>query len=321
MIKGYIGTYNTSDTKGIYQFSFAENTGKIFDIKSFYAADDAKCVVSAEDKVIITMNKNGRSGIGLLAKDTAELLDEALYEDKTPCFIKYANGLIYTANYHDGVVMVYRLDGEKLDLVKRIFIQVKAGCHQVILHGDYMLVPCLLLDEIRIFKSSGDFELVKVWHFPQGTGPRHGVFNRAHTRFYLVSELSNEFFAYDVAGLDFRLIAKIELLPQEKLSGASSAAIRLTEDEKYVYVSTRGADLLSLIAVNGDVRLIGQINSGAHPRDFLLSRDGRYLLCVNRDSDNLIVYKLDRETGRINEKVSELPVPHGVGIDLENVDL
>lgn len=78
-------------------------------------------------------------------------------------------------------------------MTKRIDIQTKAGCHQVILHDDYLLIPCLLMDEIRIFKRSEDFALVKILKFPQGTGPRHGVFNSEHTRFYLVSELSNEF--------------------------------------------------------------------------------------------------------------------------------
>lgn len=321
MIKGYIGTYNTPNTKGIYQFSFDEQTGKVFDMKSFYPANDAKCVVLANDKLIITMNKDGKSGIGLLTKDTAQLLDEALYEDKTPCFIKYSDGYIYTANYHDGVVMVYKLQNDKLQLVKQITIQEKAGCHQVILHGDYILVPCLLLDEIRIFKRSEDFKLVKVWKFPPKTGPRHGIFNKEHNRFYLVSELSNEFFAYTVNDLDFELISKINLLEKYPTEGASTAAIRLTKDENYIYVSTRGADLLSVINVKDDIQLSQQIKSGTHPRDFLLSSDEQYLLCVNRDSDNLIIYKLDRNTQMIKDKVADTKVPHGVGIALENVEL
>ena len=30
MLTGYIGTYNTASTKGIYQFSYEENSGKNF---------------------------------------------------------------------------------------------------------------------------------------------------------------------------------------------------------------------------------------------------------------------------------------------------
>ena len=71
MIKGYIGTYDTPNTKGIYQFNFDEQSGKVFDMKSFYPVNDAKCVVLAKDKLIITMNKDSKSGIALLNKDTA----------------------------------------------------------------------------------------------------------------------------------------------------------------------------------------------------------------------------------------------------------
>lgn len=321
MIKGYIGTYDTPNTKGIYQFNFDEQSGKVFEMKSFYPVNDAKCVVLAKDKLIITMNKDSKSGIALLNKDTAKLLDEALYENKTPCFIKYSGGYVYTANYHDGVVMVYKLQGDKLTLIKQITIQEKAGCHQVILYGDYILVPCLLLDEIRIFKRSEDFKFVKVWKFPQKTGPRHGVFNKEYNRFYLVSELSNEFFAYSVNDLNFELITKINLLEKYPTEGASSAAIRLTKDENYIYISTRGADLLSVIKVKDDIQLSQQIKSGIHPRDFLLSYDEQYLLCVNRDSDNLIVYKLDRKTRMIQDEIADISVPHGVGIALENIEL
>lgn len=318
MIKGYIGTYNTFDSKGVYQFGIDETTGRISRIQSFYAADDAKCVALAGNKLIITMSKENKGGIALLDKMTGELLDTALYENKTPCFIGYDSGFVYTANYHDGTVMIYQIKNDKLHLTKRIDIQTKAGCHQVILHDDYLLIPCLLMDEIRIFKRSEDFALVKILKFPQGTGPRHGVFNKKHTRFYLVSELSNEFFAYDVEDLHFKLIAKIALVSQTGQSKASSAAIRLTRDETCVYISTRGADLLSVICVKDEIKLIQQRNSGKHPRDFVLSNDERYLLTVNRDSDNLIIYKLDRDTKIIGNVVSETAVPHGVGIVLEN---
>lgn len=319
MVKGYVGTYNTSYSKGIYQFTFDENTGNVYNMQSFYPADDAKCVVLAEDKLIITINNTAKSGIALLDKNTGKMLDIALYENKTPCFIKYSNGYIYTANYHDGTVMIYQLKENKLHLVKQINTQIKAGCHQVILHNDYLLVPCLLLDEIRIFKCSDDFSLVKILKFPQGTGPRHGIFNSKHNRFYLVSELSNEFFAYSVEDLQFKLITKIRLLSSEKSITASSAAIRLTKDETCIYISTRGADLLSVIYVKDEIKLIQQKNSGNHPRDFVLSDNEQYLLTVNRDSDNLIIYKLDRNTKNIGDIIAKVSIPHGVGIALDKI--
>ena len=90
--------------------------------------------------------------------------------------------------------MVYQIVNNKLKLIKQISIQNKAGCHQVVLYKNYLIVPCLLLDQVRIFDINNDYDLVKTLTFPAKTGPRHGVFNHDYSHFYLVSELSSEFF-------------------------------------------------------------------------------------------------------------------------------
>lgn len=323
LLTGYLGTYNTTSSKGIYQFSFDEQSGKITDIHSILLINDSKCVVLSDGVLISSINLDDESGIALFDAKTHTLLDSALYEHKTPCFIKYYNHFIYTANYHDGVVMVYKLISSTLKLVKRIDIKPKAGCHQVILHDHYLIVPCLLLDEIRIFDMENDFQLVKTLKFDHVTGPRHGIFNHDHTRFYLVSELSSEFFVYQVNGLDFKLLHKLPLLPQDKVRTSSTAAIRLTKNEQYIYVSTRGADLLTVIDVTKETPVIIQQTNcgGSHPRDFILSPDEKYLLVANRDSDNFVSFALDQATGKITDKISEQSVPHAVGITLENVAL
>ena len=98
MLTGYIGTYNTASTKGIYQFSYEENSGKISDIQSFLSIDDAKCVDRYENILIITTSKNNKSGIALVDISTRTILDEILLENSSPCFVKHHDDFIYTAN-------------------------------------------------------------------------------------------------------------------------------------------------------------------------------------------------------------------------------
>lgn len=93
MLTGYIGTYNTTSTKGIYQFSFEETSGKISDIQSFLSIDDAKCVEKYKNTLIITTSKNNKSGIALVDISTKTVLDEILLENSSPCFIKHHNSL------------------------------------------------------------------------------------------------------------------------------------------------------------------------------------------------------------------------------------
>lgn len=319
MMTGYIGTYNTANTKGIYSFSFDNSTGEISNVKPFFSADDAKCVDYFDNKIIITAHKENKSGIILIDTTTKKILDEIYLEDKTSCFIKYDNNFIYTANYHDGVVIVYQIVNNKIKLIKKIDIKPKAGCHQVVLYKQFLIVPCLLLDEIRIFDTTNDYKLVKTLEFPQGTGPRHGVFNHDFSHFYLISELSSEFFDFKVNNLDFSLNHKLKLLSQDKLEGTSSAAIRLTKDNRFIYISTRGADLLTVINLDSEPSIIQQINSaGAHPRDFLLSHDEHYLLVVNRDTDDISSFIIDKSNGKISSLINTQKIPHGVGITLSN---
>lgn len=318
MLTGYLGTYNTPSTKGIYSFSFDESTGKVSNIQSFLKANDAKCVTSFGKYLVITTSQNNKSGIALVDKDTQAILDDILLEDNSPCFVLYDKGLIYTANYHDGVVIIYKVINDKLHLVEKIDIQHKAGCHQVVIYQNYLIVPCLLLDEIRIFDMTKNYTLVKTLTFPTGTGPRHGVFNKDFTHFYLVSELSSEFFDFKITGdLEFTLVHKLNLLPADKLPGTSSAAIRITKDDNFIYISTRGADLLSVIDLRTTPELIQQTSCGGiHPRDFLLSDDENYLLVVNKDTDDLISFKLDKQTGKIANLINKEAIPHGIGISL-----
>lgn len=320
MQKGYIGTYNTEHSRGVYSFSFDEQTGRLHDARALCSADDAKCVDIGGGYLFAGLSRDGKGGMALLNCDTGRILSSYLAEHKPPCFIKYENGCIYTANYHDGTVMVYRLRDSDIELVKRIDIMPKAGCHQVVVHGRYIIVPCLLLDELRIFDSENDFSFVKAISFDKGTGPRHGIFNAAHSRFYLVSEYSNELFTFEVNDLSFDLVNRINLLSAEQKQGSSSAALHLSPDGQYLYISTRGADLLTVLSLQAEnvPRIIQQIQcGGSHPRDFMLAGGGKYLLCVNRDSDDLISFSVDSLSGRIGRIIDKLPVPHGVGICLK----
>ena len=84
------------------------------------------------------------------------------------------------------------------------------------------------------------------------------MFNRAHTKLYVVSELSNELFIFNVNKNQFKLEQTLSVLPEAshlasadgvskkeresvKKAEPAAAAIRLTSDEKFLYISIRGS--------------------------------------------------------------------------------
>ncbi|WP_373521742.1 beta-propeller fold lactonase family protein, partial [Aquiflexum sp.] len=58
---------------------------------------------------------------------------------------------------------------------------------------------------------------------------------------------------------------------------------------------------------------IGQESShGKHPRSFAMDKFGEYLFVTNRDTDNLVILKIDKDTGMLSETGIQVKVPGAV---------
>jgi len=324
---GYLGTYASEASKGVYRFSFGERDGALSGPDLFYEARNAKWVSLYENCLVVPMEKEGSAGICLLELSDGSIASqgEVFTETQTCCFILQEHGFIYTANYHDGTVLVYEIKTGQPVLVKRIECGTGAGCHQILLHGDYLMVPCLTQHKIRLFDRTHDFSPAGEISFPEGSGPRHGVFNAAHTRLYVVGEWSNMLFLFDVEERSFTLRQSLSILPTEPAPGgtgkeAAAAAIRLTGDERFLYLSIRERELLAVVNVSG--REAGVIQhmpcGGAHPRDVILTPDDRFLLVLNRSEGGLVSIRRDESSGKLLEICGKIEVPEGVSIALSN---
>ncbi len=320
---GYIGTYESPASPGIDCFSLDLETGRLSAPQRRFAVPDSKYLSLFDGVLAAPVRRDGRAGISLL--DTASPgdspLGECLPEQSPACFVTQDERYIYTANYHEGNVLVYDKSDKTPRLARTISIAPGAGCHQVLLTGDYMLVPCLLLDQVNIYNRSHDFTHVGTIPFEPGTGPRHGVFDGAGRRLFLVSELSNELFVYEWTNpASVRLRGRTPILPQNFTSdpAPASAAIRLSADERFLYVSTRFADVITVFALDGlQATSIQQVSSGGvHPRDFILTPDGNYLLTANRTKGGLACFRLDPESGKIGALCSSVPAPEAVSVVL-----
>ncbi len=317
----YIGTYDSEESRGVFNTAFYAESGRLTEPELFYEAPNPKWGSVDKSSMALPVVRQGRAGTCFLElRDGAVVREEEILEEmQTPCYILLKDGYVYTANYHEGNVMVYHLENGKHSLVKRIENGARAGCHQILLHGDDLMVPCLEQDRIRLFDRMHGFEPVGEIRFPDGSGPRHGVFNREHTRFYVVSEWSNELFIYAVKGREFVLVTSMSVLPkdaEEKTKKAASAAIRLTEDQRFLYISVRGADLVAVFEIRGDgAGLIQHVScGGVHPRDMVLSANERFLLVANRFEGGIVSMDRDPGSGLLGSVRHRISMPEGVSL-------
>ena len=306
---GYVGTYNENGSKGIYRFDY-EN-GQLSNPTLFSSVKNSKYIKHYKDMLISVGDFEHGSGVCLFDQN-GKLIDQLVYEKNASCYVDVHNEHIYTTNYHEGSISEIALKNGKLRLVETMIIQHGGGCHQVLFDNNEIMVICLLLDQIKIFDQ--ELEMTGSIRFPAGFGPRHGVFSKDGRWLYVIGELSNQLAAIELAQRG--IVNIISVLENEQINQKDSAAIRISDDGKFVYVSTRGKNVISVIEVDQEKMILKQVVStlGDHPRDFIIY-DG-HLIVANRKSNELISFKLIN--GLVDEnKVSTIPLIEGVSIAME----
>lgn len=308
---GYIGTYTSDLSEGIYRFMIDETTGALSQKELYLKVKNPKYLACNDEYVYSVFE--GDDGAGVLVMDHAgNCIDSILYEKSTSCYIGYKDNAIYTANYHEGSVSKLLFDGKKLEHIKTIVIKELAGCHQVIFYQDKLLVPCLFLDEVKVL--SEELDILDAIQLPKGSGPRHGVISTDKKRLYLNTELSNELFTFAIEGDHFECIHQISILPNNDKNKNGTAALRISRNGRKLYISTRELNIVTVVDIDTHLPTIMQIEDagGNHPRDILDVFDDKYLLVANRFSNELLAYRL--VNGRIGVVVSRLDIPEGVSI-------
>ncbi len=302
----YAGTYTSKAAKGIYRFTYED--GKLSDVENFCEIKNPKYLSKYNDYIITVADFEHDSGVALIDAK-GEIVDKVAFEERTSCYVTTEENDIYTANYHTGIVTHLRIQEGKLKYINSVQIQDGAGCHQVLIWKDQILVPCLFLDRVFIFDKS--LKKLGSIQFTANTGPRHGVFTKDNEYLYLVSELSNELFVLHTG--DWKLEACIPVLMNKLTHIRDTAAVRLSEDEKYLYVSTRTQDVLSVIELNDHQPTVIQTTccGGKHPRDFILLDD--HLLCANRNSNEIVCFTI-HEDGTLGKISDRIEVPEAVSL-------
>lgn len=317
---GYIGTYTTGRSQGIYRFTFDPDTGALSEPILFAAVRNPKCIARKGSILASAIELEGRAGVALwdARHPGTPPFSMCCPEKQTPCHLRFSGSSLLAANYHEGLFTVYRTDSHNLSCATQIACGEKAGCHQSLGRRGFILVSCLEQDQVRIFDRK--FSPRGVILFPAGSGPRHGIFHPKDRTLWMVTERSHELYHFNYADTRYQLLQQVSILPKDhpEYAASTTAAIRLSPDGRFLYTSTRGADVMSVFALDADgAHLIQQVPCGGkHPRDFILSDDGRYVLVLCRDSDDLFSFPRDAETGKLGEIVSHIHVPEGSSICL-----
>ena len=149
----------------------------------------------------------------------------------------------------------------------------------------------------------------------RGSGPRHLAFHPSGRWLYCIHELDCTVDLYHWSAQDGR--AEAQLVPGSTVHLANPAApatddpkavvtaaeIAITRDGRFLYTSTRGANILTAFridATTGSLQQLQQLPCGGRtPRFFALDPTERWLLCAHQDSDSITVFARDPGTGSL----------------------
>ena len=154
------------------------------------------------------------------------------------------------------------------------------------------------------FNSKGKLETVPDMDITlePGSGPRHIQPHPSLKIVYVLCELSGVVVVFDI-GYGKRLkLQSHSSLPKGSTGEASSAAIKMTQDGKFLLVSNRKCNTLSVFKVDDKGLLtLNQITNlkDITPRDFSFDEDQNFILIGGQDSNTLSLYTWDSKIGTL----------------------
>ncbi len=317
-----IGTYGTM----IYRVGLDTETG-VMHILERYEATNASYVMG-DGNSIYSFSESGEDSKVYSFKDGVR--SEVPCCGDNPCFITLSPDSKYllTADYSGGSVSVYPaksgIVGERVHklsfegngpVTRR---QASPHIHQVkflpdipSVEGKWILAPDLGSDKIRIIKylpaagsdgnraldgNAGVLEHVSDIALPAGSGPRHIEFDVKRMMMYCICELSGKVAAYKISPTEgipaFELVQSIVA---DEFNTGGSGDIHLHPSGNCLYTSHRlKNDGISVFKVSGDGSLekTGYVPTHEHPRNFLITPCGEYMLVAAKNTCTLQLFKI-----------------------------
>lgn len=326
LYKGFIGSYTRRKSKGIRSFTFDEDN---FILNDFLNVQNPTYLTLSKDKnhLYSSLSKNDLSGVLSMDLKTLEKKEILFENEATPCYVSRHSDILLASNYHQGNFDIYSLDDGMLsDRLKSINHKGsgpnKDRQESSHIHfskksnlTDDIFVTDLGADKVYVYSSN--FNKKSEINFSPGSGPRHIAFNTSKKHLYVFTELSNKIYTVDYSSESYNIISSIYTLEDEKNTTSDGAAIRISKDNRFLYVSNRGHNSISIIDISKDniMTLVDIISTkGDHPRDFNLTPDGKYLLVANMNTDNLTLFKVNKDTGLLKMIRKDIYSPEPVSI-------
>lgn len=223
---------------------------------------------------------------------------------------------VFAASYKDGKLSSFGFDGDVLTPAIEVIKyegsgpneqrQEAAHAHQATVSPDgKWLYVCDLGSDTVWLHSLTDKKL----RYPEritisaGYGPRHMVCHPSLPVNYVFCELNSHLLTMSRDKLTGLMTLRKDdpTLPADYKGMPSGAAVKLHPSNKALYVSNRLHDSISVFTIDetdGHLTFVQWFSCGGEePRDFAIDPTGRWLLAANQNTDTIVPFELNPDTG------------------------
>ncbi len=336
------GTYTTGKSEGIYVYQFNSNDGSVKGVSSAKISNPSFVAVSADEKYVYSVEENAANkGLGgeitafSFDKKTGTLsfLNRQPSGGDHPCYVSVdkTGKWVAAGNYTRGSLSILPVmaDGSLGTATTTIKHegsgpskprQNSPHVHCTFFSPDnrFLFVPDLGIDKVMIYAFDGTTGKLTTAKQPfaesvPGSGPRHISFHPSKKYAYLMQELSGTVTAFKYKNGKLKSRQIISSMPAGDTSFAGSADIHVSPDGKFLYASNRGESntiaIFSIHQRNGKLSLVDhQSTLGKTPRNFNFDPTGNFLLVANQNSDAIVIFKVDKQTGLLTDTNNRVDV-------------
>ena len=166
--------------------------------------------------------------------------------------------------------------------------------------GSVLHLVDLGTDSVTSHRLDGNGQTVEIatLNVSAGAGPRHMALNRDGTRAHVFCELDESLITLTRKALGWRISGVQPGFAAPDGEDGAGAAIRLSPDERHIYISGRRQSRIACFAAKNEPEPICEVDcGGVTPREFIVTPDGNWVISANQSSGTLTSLRRDPVSG------------------------
>ncbi|MGW1724348.1 lactonase family protein [Streptomyces sp. NPDC002306] len=316
--RAFIGSFTAAGGRGLVTAAVDADSGALTVLGAIDGVPDPSYLALSDDgHTLYAVSETAEGAVVAYRVDgdkVAQVGPPVLVGGSGPTHLSVFDGHVLTANYGSGSVSAVpvRPDGSLAPAASGVLGHTGSGPHtrrqqgphahqvQPDPSGRWAVSVDLGTDSVRACTlSDGTPVLHRETALRPGSGPRHLAFHPNGSYAYVLNELTPTVTVcrWDAANGVLKPLAETQVLPGAPAGDAYPSGIVVSPDGRFVWTATRGEDVLSVLAVQGEeLRPVGTVPSGGHwPR--ALAEAGGFLYVANERSGDVTWFSVDPETG------------------------